>query len=313
MSPESSEDPESPPSEAAATEAGAERTSFVDSNSVESGDGDQEPNEPDADPGAIASLFETLRDRSFSEWTEEERTYVAELIGRIAVRVPRRCTRRLRPAPTGNSLDMRSTVRKALHSEGEVFRRSWRKRVAIPRRLLLLVDVSGSMSTQSRAMLHLAYGLVTSTLHVEVFCFGTRLTRTTDMLKGRDPDLAVQRASSAVVDWAGGTRIGESLASLLRNPVALRHARGAVVMVASDGLETGNPDVMASQVARLSRLAHTIVWMSPLKSDPSYRPLTRGMRLAYPHLDYLVGADTLGDLERVATLLPKFVSGGRSP
>lgn len=311
VSVESGEDPESPPGEAAATAAGEERTSLVDRTSVEHGDGDSEQERPDPDPGA--SLFETLRHRSFAEWTEEERTHLAELIGRIVVRVPRRCTRRLRPAPVGRNLDLRSTVRKALQSEGEVFRRSWRRRVVIPRRLLLLVDVSGSMSTQSRAMLHLAYGLVTSTLDVEVFCFGTRLTHTTDLLKGRDPDLAVQRASAGVVDWAGGTRIGESLESLLRNPIAVRHVRGAVVMVASDGLETGEPELMASQVARLSRLAYTIVWMSPLKSDPSYRPLTRGIRLASPYLDHLVAADTLGDVEAVARHLPRLVSGARSP
>ena len=313
LSHESGEDPESPPTDAAASETGDERTSFVDRPAVDGGDEESEQKEEDPDPGAVASLFETLRHRSFSDWTEEERAYLARLIGRIEVRVPRRCTRRLRPAPTGNSLDLRRTVRRALQSEGEVLRRSWRRRVRTPRRLLLLVDVSGSMSTQSRAMLHLAYGLVASTLDTEVFCFGTRLTRTTDFLKGRDPDLAVQRASAGVVDWAGGTRIGESFASLLRDPIALRHVRGAVVLVASDGLETGDPELMAGQVARLSRLAYTVVWMSPLKSDPAYRPLTRGMRLAFPHLDHLVAADSLGDLERVATLLPRLVSGTRSP
>ena len=313
LSPESGEDPEGPLTDAAGSETSEERTSFADSASVEDAGGDSEQEEDDPDPGAVASLFETLRHRSFSEWSEEEKAYLARLIGRIEVRVPRRCTRRRRPAPTGNSVDLRRTVRRALQTEGEVLRRSWRRRVLTPRRLLLLVDVSGSMSTQSRAMLHLAYGLVTSTLDTEVFCFGTRLTRTTDLLAGHDPDLAVQRASAGVVDWAGGTRIGESLASLLRDPISLRHARGAVVLVASDGLETGDPELMAEQVARLSRLAYTVVWMSPLKSDPSYRPLTRGMRLAFPHLDHLVAADSLGDLERVATLLPRLVSGIRTP
>ena len=313
LPPESGQDPESPPNEATSFETGEERTSLVDSAAGEDGGGKSEHEEGDPDPGAVASLFETLRHRSFSEWTEEEKTYLARLIDRIEVRVPRRCTRRLRPAPAGNSLDLRRTVRRALQTEGEVLRRSWRRRVRTPRRLLLLVDISGSMSTQSRAMLHLAYGLVASTLDTEVFCFGTRLTRTTDFLKGRDPDLAVQRSSAGVVDWAGGTRIGESLASLLRDPIALRHVRGAVVLVASDGLETGDPELMAGQVARLSRLAYVVVWMSPLKSDPSYRPLTRGMRLAFPHLDHLVAADSLGDLERVAALLPRLVSGIRSP
>lgn len=311
LSLEIGEDPETAISDAAAAAAGDERASFLDSASVEHRDGWSEKPESDPDPGAVASLFEILRHRSFSEWTEEEKTNLARLVGRIEVRIPRRCTRRLRPATAGHSLDLRRTVRIALQSEGEILRRAWRRRVHTPRRLLLLVDVSGSMSTQSRAMLHLAYGLVASALDTEVFCFGTRLTRTTDFLRGRDPDLAVQRASAGVVDWAGGTRIGESLATLLRDPIALRQVRGAIVLVASDGLETGDPELMAGQVARLSRLAYRVVWMSPLKSDPSYRPLTRGMRLAFPHLDHLVAADTLGDLQRVATLLPKFASGSR--
>ena len=306
--PPEDEDADSPPTDVTTSDPSGERSSLVDSPSVQAGAGVPEEQQS-PDPGAVASLFETLRHRSFSEWTDEERDALGSLIARIEVRVPRRCTRRLRPAATGTRLDMRRTVRRALQSDGEVFRRSWRRRVVIPRRLLLLVDVSGSMSTQSRAMLHLAYGLVAGTLRTDVFCFGTRLTRTTDLLAGRDPDLAVERASAGVVDWAGGTRIGDSLASLLRDPVALRHVRGSVVLVASDGLETGDPELMESQVARLSRLAYSIVWMSPLKADPAYRPLTRGMRLAFPHLDHLVAADSLGDLESVAQLLPRLVSG----
>ena len=173
------------------------------------------------------------------------------------------------PRRGATALDLRRTVRSALQTEGEVLRRSWRRRVHTPRRLLLLVDVSGSMSTQSRAMLHLAYGLVASTLDTEVFCFGTRLTRTTDFLRGRDPDLAVQRASAGVVDWAGGTRIGDSMATLLRDPIALRQVRGAVALVASDGLETGDPELMARQVVRLSRLAYRVVW----DESPQVRPV----------------------------------------
>ena len=306
--PAEEEDPDSPPTDMATTEPSGERSSLVDSPSVQAGTGVPEEQQS-PDPGAVASLYETLRHRSFSEWTDEEKDALGLLIARIEVQVPRRCTRRLRPAPTGARLDMRRTVRRALQSDGEVFRRSWRRRVVAPRRLLLLVDVSGSMSTQSRAMLHLAYGLVAGDLRTEVFCFGTRLTRTTGFLAGRDPDLAVERASAGVVDWAGGTRIGDSLASLLRDPIALRHVRGSVVLVASDGLETGDPQLMESQVARLSRLAFSVVWMSPLKADPAYRPLTRGMRLAFPHLDHLVAADSLGDLETVAQLLPKLVAG----
>lgn len=309
--PADDEDPESPPTEVTTSDPSGERSSLVDSPSVQADTGVPEEQQ-NPDPGAVASLYETLRHRSFSEWTDKEKEALGLLIARIEVRVPRRCTRRLRPAPTGTLLDLRRTVRKALQTDGEVLHRSWRRRVVAPRRLLLLVDVSGSMSTQSRAMLHLAYGLVASTLKTEVFCFGTRLTRTTDFLAGRDPDLAVERASAAVVDWAGGTRIGESLASLLRDPIALRSVRGSVVLVASDGLETGDPELMESQVARLARLAYSVVWMSPLKADPAYRPLTRGMRLAHPHLDHLVAADSLGDLETVAQLLPRLAGGSQA-
>ena len=308
LSSESGEEPDSPPGEVTTSDPSGERSSFVDSANVHTGSGES-AHEEEPDPGAVASLYETLRHRSFSEWTDEEKSALAMLIARIEVRVPRRCTRRLRPAPTGTRLDLRRTVRSALQSDGEVLRRSWRRRVVKSRRILLLVDVSGSMSTQSRAMLHLAYGLVTSTLNSEIFCFGTRLTRTTELLRGRDPDRAVDRACAGVVDWAGGTRIGDSLVSLLRDPIALRQVRGSVVLVASDGLETGDPELMASQVARLSRLAYSVVWMSPLKADPSYRPLTRGMRRAFPHLDHLVAADSLNDLEKVAHLLPMLVSG----
>ena len=309
--PEEDEDPESHPEDMTTSDASGERPSLADTPSVEAGSGEPEEQQS-PDPGAVASLYETLRHRSFSEWTEEEKAALGALIARIRVRIPHRCTRRLRPAATGTRLDMRRTVRSALQSDGEILRRSWRRRVLSPRRLLLLVDVSGSMATQSRAMLHLAYGLVAGALRTEVFCFGTRLTRTTDFLAGRDPDLAVERASAGVVDWAGGTRIGDSLASLLRDPVALRHMRGSVVLVASDGLETGDPELMESQVARLSRLAYSVVWMSPLKADPAYRPLTRGMRLAFPYLDHLVAADSLSDLETVAEILPRLVSGAGS-
>lgn len=306
------EDPDSPPSEGTTSELTEERSSLVDSRSGQAGtEMTEQPQHPD--PGAVASLYETLRHRSFSKWTDDEKKALGLLIARIEIHVPRRCTRRLRPAPTGTRLDMRMTVRRALQNGGEVLQRSWRRRVHVPRRLLLLIDVSGSMSTQSRAMLHLAYGLVAGALRTEVFCFGTRLTRTTDFLAGRDPDLAVERASAGVIDWAGGTRIGESLMSLLKDPIALRHLRGSVILVASDGLETGDPDLMESQVARLSRLAYSVVWMSPLKADPAYRPLTRGMRLAFPYLDHLVAADSLGDLEAVTQLLPRLVAGVRSP
>ena len=293
------------------TEAVGERSTFVEEAGPEPGEGESERDE-DPEIGAAASIAERLRHRSFSEWTEEETAEMARVIAAVKIRVPRRVTRRLRPATAAGYLDLRRTVQQSMKNEGEVLARLWRRRVERPRRLLLLVDVSGSMSAHSRAMLHLAYGLVAGDVDAEVFCFGTRLTRITELLKGHDPDVAVERASDEVIDWAGGTRIGESLATLLRDSGVRRHARGAVVLVASDGLEIGEPDLMAAQTARLARLAHALVWMSPLKADPSYQPLTRGMRLALPHLDHLVAADSVSDLENMAYLVPRLLASSSS-
>ena len=293
------------------TESAGERSSFAEDAGPAADEGDPDSDQ-DPEIGVTASIAEQLRLRSFSEWTEEETADMARAMAALEIRVPRRVTRRLRPSATAGYLDLRRTVQRSMKNEGEVLQRLWRRRVKRPRRLLLLVDVSGSMSAHSRAMLHLAYGLVASDVRAEVFCFGTRLTRITELLKGHDPDVAVKRASDEVVDWAGGTRIGESLATLLRDSGVRRHARGAVVLVASDGLEIGEPELMGSQTARLARLAHALVWMSPLKADPSYQPLTRGMRLALPHLDHLVAADSVSDLENMAHLIPRLFSTSSS-
>jgi uncharacterized protein with von Willebrand factor type A (vWA) domain len=257
--------------------------------------------------GALASLLETLRRRSFAEWTSAEMAMLPALLAALEFRIPLRPARRLRIATKGAPPDLRRTVQRSLRYEGELFERVWRRRRRRPRTVVVFIDVSGSMTVHARAMLHFAYAMMASPLRVEVFCFGTRLTRVTDLLADRDADRAVARASGAVVDWAGGTRIGESLAVFLRHWGSRGVGRGAVVLLFSDGLERGSPKVLGTQMARLARLAYGVVWLNPLKGDPTFQPLTRGMQEALPHIDRLVAADTFDDLSQLARLIPRLV------
>jgi uncharacterized protein with von Willebrand factor type A (vWA) domain len=153
------------------------------------------------------------------------------------------------------------------------------------------------------ALLQFAYSLSRSGARVEVFCFGTRLTRITNALRDADADAALERAALRVVDWDGGTRIGASLQSFLRGWGKQGFVRGSVVVICSDGLERGDPDVLAAQMQRRARLASTIVWVNPLKGDPGYAPAVRGMRAALPAIDHLVAGHSLASLERLAELL----------
>jgi uncharacterized protein len=168
---------------------------------------------------------------------------------------------------------------------------------------VLILDISGSMAEFSRALLQFAHSAATGT-RVEVFCFGTRLTRITEALRSRDADRALGEAAEAVVDWEGGTRIGDSLREFVAGWGRHGLARGAVVVICSDGLERGDPEVLAAQMGRLSRLAHRVVWVNPLKGDPAYEPLARGMRAALPHVDVFVSGHDLASLEALTELIP---------
>lgn len=286
--------------------AGSSADREVDSK----GDGDQESKGEQL--GALASLMENLRFRSFATWTEEELRQLPKLMALILPKMPLRQMRRLAPALRGTRFDMRRTARQSMRHEGELLTRAWQDRRQRPRRFVLLIDVSGSMKSHSRAVLHFAYVLSQSELRPEVFCFGTRLTRVTGFLKDRNPNRAVDRASRAVTDWSGGTRIGESLSVFLRDWGRRAELRGSLFLVVSDGLECGDPDLLARQMERLRRLTHTIVWLNPLMGDPAYKPLARGMRAALPHVDRLVAADSVADLETVALLIPQLISPNKT-
>ena len=190
-----------------------------------------------------------------------------------------------------------------MRTGGEPMERAWRSRRPRRRPLVLLLDVSGSMASFSRPLAIFAHAAVRGRERVEAFCFGTRLTRLTPALAVRDPDEALRRAAEEVADWDGGTRIGEALKRFLDGWGHAGLARGAVVLICSDGLDVGDPEVLARQMERLSRLAHRVVWLNPLKENPEYAPLARGMHAALPYVDVFRSGHDLASLESVAAAL----------
>ncbi|HEX7255051.1 MAG TPA: VWA domain-containing protein [Gaiellaceae bacterium] len=251
---------------------------------------------------ALASPIELLKHKSFARCSEEELALLAEQMGRIAIAVPKRRTRRREAARAGNP-DLRRTLRRSFRTGGEPAELSFRGRRSRRRRLVLLLDVSGSMADYSRALLVFAHAALRTDRRWEAFCFGTRLTRVTQALASRDPDEALRRAAEEVVDWDGGTRIGESLKTFLADYGHAGMARGAVVVICSDGLDVGDPALLGEQMARLARLAHRVVWLNPLQEDPAYEPLARGMQAALPSIDLFASGHDLASLEAVAAAI----------
>jgi uncharacterized protein with von Willebrand factor type A (vWA) domain len=275
------------------------------------------PQGPESEPqeatlGLMASDAEALRHKSFNACTPEELATLRRIMARIRLAPPRRRTRRTRSAPAGPSPDLRRMVRESLRLHGDPAQLSWRRRKVRLRPLTLILDVSGSMADYSRSLLQFAYSAQRAAgrpagqaAKVEVFCFGTRLTRITRALDRRRPDDALQRATQAVVDWEGGTRIGASLDTFVRDWGRRGLCRGGIVVICSDGLDRGDPDVLATAMERLSRLSHRIVWLNPHKgSNTNFRPSTLGMIVAAPHIDLILSGHDLGSLEELAALLP---------
>jgi uncharacterized protein with von Willebrand factor type A (vWA) domain len=253
---------------------------------------------------ALASPIELLRTKSFARCSRDELLRIAELMGRIELAVPRRRSRR-RVAARSGAPDLRRTLRRSLRTGGEPLDRFWRERRRRTRRLVLILDVSGSMSDYSRALLMFAHAALRADARWEAFCFGTRLTRVTRALATAGADEALRRAAAEVGDWEGGTRIGESLKRFLDEFGHPGLARGAVVVICSDGLEVGDPELVREQMARLARLAHRVVWLNPLKEHPEYEPLARGMKAALPYVDELVSGHNLASLEELAAGLAR--------
>jgi len=288
-------------------EAGDDQGEEVVTRTASSWRGAEESDEVDASEEStlrlVASAVEVLRAKSFAAMDEAERERVAALIRRLRVSVPSERVRRTRPAPKGTRFDIRRTLRRSLRTQGEPFDRAWRARRTRTRPLVLILDVSGSMAPYSRALIQFGYAAMAAGRRVEVFCFGTRLTRVTRLLRTRDPDRAMHEIGRQVADWEGGTRIGESLKSLLDGWSQRAALRGAVVVLCSDGLERGDPELLRAQMARLHRLAHTVIWANPLKGSPRYEPLARGMAAALPSVDVFLSGHNLESIEELAATL----------
>ena len=252
---------------------------------------------------AAWSEVELLRQKDFAHYSEDEVALARELIARLARRGPMRVSRRTRVARRrSHAPDLRRIVRASLRTGGEPLVRTWRAPSLRPRQLVLVCDVSGSMAPYARMLLQYLHACVTARRRVEAFVFGTRLTRITAELAGRDPDRALERATAAVLDIAGGTRIGAALAELNRAH-GRRLGRGSLVVILSDGWDRGDPELLEAEMARLRRTAHRLVWLNPLAAQPSYEPLTRGMLAAIPHTDRLLPGNSLASLEELAAML----------
>jgi hypothetical protein len=273
--------------------------------------GEERPDEPQL--GLMASTVDSLRHKRFDECTPEELEMLRRLMARFRLLPPRRKTRRTTPAPRSRYPDLRRTIRHGLRTQGEMIEQCWRQRRIKRRKVVLILDVSGSMTEYSRALLQFAHTAtrVASASSgqafgkVEVFCFGTHLTRITEELRKRNPDQALAEAARAVADWEGGTKIGASLDLFVRSWGRRGICRGAIVVICSDGLERGHPEVLAGAMERLARLCHRIVWMNPLKGDnEQFRPRSVGMLAALPHVDLLLSGHDLSSLEELAECLP---------
>lgn len=255
--------------------------------------------------GAMAAAVVVDRSKSFAECSEEELAALRRIISQIRVAPPTRRTRRRRGAKTGKRMDLRKMARETMRSHGEPGELAWLERRIKPRPLVLILDISGSMADYSRNLLQFAHSTRRATSRVEVFCFGTGLTRITPMLRRRDPDEALALAGEEARDWAGGTYIGKSLDTFVRKYARRGIARGAVVVICSDGLDRGDPALLDASLERLGRLCHRIVWMNPLKGDiDDYTATSLGMSVAMPHVDLLWSGHSLNSLEAFAGALP---------
>jgi len=250
-----------------------------------------------------ASSAEQLRLADFGELSQEEERDALRMLEALRPRLPMRPARRGRLARHGRRLAMRRMLRRSLATGGQPLHWRWLERTRRPRPIVLICDISGSMERYSRFLLRFAHALARSGAPVEVFVFGTRLTRITRQLRVRSADEALRRVAGSVVDWSGGTRIGECLRTLNVRWVRRTVRSGAVALLVSDGWERGDPALLEREMARLNRNTHRLVWLDPLASRVGFEPLTQGLVAALPHVDDFLPCANIASLERLARLL----------
>ena len=273
----------------------------------EEAEGDDEENEEESETvievTRTYSDREILRRKDFGELTPDEMRAVKQLMSRLVWQIGQRRTRRQRLGD-GRKIDLRRTLRRNFRYGGEIMEWPRRQQKLKPRPLVVIADVSGSMERYSRMLLHFTYSLAQGLEQpVEAFVFSTRLTRITYPLRDKDIDRALQEVSSSIMDWSGGTRIGEALRRFNFDWGRRVLRGGAIVLLISDGWDRGDPDLLAKEMARLHRSCYRLIWLNPLLGSASYEPLTRGMVAALPHVDEFLPVHNLGSLEELAAHL----------
>lgn len=277
-------------------------TETVDIRAAAAGPAGSWPTRDDRSSAASASDLEVLRAKDIALMDDVERAQLRLMLAMLTLPPPRRPTRRRHTATSGR-VDSRRMVRAMLRRGGEPERIHYHRAGSRPRRVVLLLDVSGSMSAYSDALLRYAYAYVRCRPSTEVFTLGTRLSRITRQLIAPSPDAAMAAAAGVIADWSGGTRLGASVKDFLDRYGQSGMARGAIVAVASDGWERGNAALLGSQMRRLRRLAHRVVWVHPHRARPGFQPLTAGIAAALPSVDYLIAGNSFAALTGLSQLL----------
>ena len=282
-------------------------TLLIDSEDTNNDESNTEPIDDDENTIALRfSSVESLREKDFSAYSDAELSEAEQFMASLKLAGPPKRSLRLQKTNSkGSRHDIRRTMRAVLRNDGEPIERYWREPSTKLRRLVVLLDISGSMEPYARALLRFMHAAVVGRQRVEAFTLGTRLTRITRELANRDPDRALARTSAQVSDWSGGTRLGECLQNFNNNWGVGSLARGSIFVILSDGWDRGEPQVLAEQMLRLQRVAYRVIWVNPLKVSPGYAPLARGMAAAMPHIDDFVEGHSLEALRELTEIISR--------
>ena len=282
-------------------------TLLIDSEQEDNDDSNADALEEDENTIALRfSSIETLRQKDFAVYTDTELREAEQFMSSLKLAgPPKRSLRLQKTNRKGSRHDIRRTMRAVLQNDGEPIERYWREPSTKLRRLVVLLDISGSMEPYARALLRFMHAAVVGRQRVEAFTLGTRLTRITRELANRDPDRALARTSAQVSDWSGGTRLGECLQNFNDNWGVGSLARGSIFVILSDGWDRGEPQVLAEQMLRLQRVAYRVIWVNPLKVSPGYAPLARGMAAAMPFIDDFVEGHSLEALRELTAVIAR--------